>query len=130
MAVKFSTLLYQPLQDMFGVPITVVPAASQPGQPSYGARGIFDTRDIDVVAMDGSIFSDQKTILDIRESEFAVLPKQGDHVNIPADCNGVPLGEFEVIDASTNGGGETTLTLRLIVSALPAVTGFILARRK
>jgi len=29
-----------------------------------------------------------------------------------ADCNGVDQGEWVVVDSSTNGGGETTLTLR------------------
>lgn len=112
MGVSFSTLLYAPLYDMWAVPITVKPLASQPTAPDYAARGIFDTRELDVVALDGSLISDQKSILDIREAEFGALPQQGDRVVIPADCNGKPLGEFEVIDADTNGGGETTLTLR------------------
>src|SRR5262245_2912736 len=112
MAVAFSTLVYAHCFDMFAVPCTIVPLASQPGAPPYAARGIFDTREIDVVAMDGSLFSDQKTEFDIREAEFIVLPQQNDHVIIPADCNGRPLGQFEIIDSSTNGGGETCLTLR------------------
>jgi hypothetical protein len=62
--------------------------------------------------MDNSIYSDQKTILDIRESEFPLIPLRGDRVVIPADCNGVNQGEWEIIDSDTNGGGETTLTLR------------------
>lgn len=121
MAVNFSTLLYSPLQDMFSVPVTIYPLASDPAGASFVTRGIFDTRDIDVVALDGSIISDQKTILDIREREIYALgrslPKQGDHVLIPADCNGEPLGEYEVLDADTNGGGETTLTLRKWLAA-------------
>jgi hypothetical protein len=111
-AVNFSTLIYKPAFDMFAVPLTVIPLASQQGLAGYATRGIFDTVALNVIAEDGSIYSDQKTILDIRESEFSVLPLQGDHVVIPEDCNGQPLGEFEVIDTATNGGGETTLTLR------------------
>lgn len=112
MPVNFSTLVYSPNYDMFAVPATFYPFASQPGEPSFDLRGIFGTDDTDVAALDGSVISTQKTIFDILESEFAVLPIQGDRVNIPFDCNGAPLGEFEIIDASTNGGGETTLTLR------------------
>ncbi len=112
MAVNFSTLLYLPNFDMWSVPVTVRPSVSQPGAPDYAARGIFDTDDVDIAALDGSLISDQKTILDILEAEFTTLPVQGDHVVIPFDCNGKPQGEFEVIDSNTNGGGETTLTLR------------------
>jgi hypothetical protein len=112
MGVSFSKLVYEPNFDMWAVPITVRPLISQPGAPDYDARGIFNTEETDVVSLDGGLISDQKTILDILESEFARLPVQGDHVIIPLDCNGKPQGEFEIIDGSTNGGGETTLTLR------------------
>jgi hypothetical protein len=106
MGVSFSTLVYLPNYDVFGVPVTFLIG----GNIVYG-RGIFDTRALNVLAEDSSIYSDQETILDIRESEFGALPRQGDHIDIPADCNGVDLGEWVVKDASTNGGGETTLVL-------------------
>jgi hypothetical protein len=41
-----------------------------------------------------------------------VLPIQNDHVIIPFDCNGVPKGEYQIIDASSDGGGATMLTIR------------------
>ena len=119
MGVNFSTLLYAPVFDMFAVPITVNPVASQPGAPAYGARGIFDTTDIDLVGIDNSIMSDQRTELYLREAEFGVLPIQKDLITIPLDCNNAPLGDYEVIDADTNGGGETKLTIRKIVAAKP-----------
>ena len=119
MAVAFATVLYKPVFDFYAVPITVNPVASQPTSGSYSARGILDTRAIDVVAMDGSIFSDSKVELDILETEFAVLPLQNDRVTIPADCNGVNKGEYEIIDTDSNGGGETTLTLRKWTTAKP-----------
>lgn len=119
MGVNFSTLLYLPVWDMFAVPIVVLPVASQYGAPSYNARGIYNTRELDVIGLDGALFSDQKTELDIREAEFAVLPKQNDRITIPADCNGVPLGTYEVIDADTNGVGVTCLTLRKWIQRAP-----------
>ena len=107
--------------DMYARPITIDPLASQPGVPAYVARGIYTTTPIDVVTEDGGIFSDQKTIVDIREEEFTVLPVQLDRIFIPADVNGGPeLGWFEVVDADTNGGGETTLALRQIKTSLPS----------
>jgi hypothetical protein len=123
MSIPFSTQLYKPDFDVFAVPITVAPIASQPNAPAYQARGIFSTYDIDVSALDGSLISEQRTILDIREAEFIglgiPLPVQLDHVTIPADCNGVNLGEFEILSTSTNGGGMSTLQLRKWVPSLP-----------
>lgn len=119
MAVDFSSQVYLPCYDTFARAITVSPLMSQAGQPAYAARGIFDTRDIDVVALDGSIVSEQRTILDIREIEFAILPRQGDQVAIPAEGALLDEGLWEVIDTSRNGGGETTLTLRRIMPAKP-----------
>jgi hypothetical protein len=49
-----------------------------------------------------------------------VLPLQGDLINVPADASGlIAEGDFEVLDADPNGGGETTLTLRRLVTAKP-----------
>ena len=112
MAVNFSTLCKLPCQDMFAVPVTITPVASQPGEAAYGARGIFNTGPVDVAMTDGSIYSDQQTILDIRDAEFDVVPMQGDRVTIPFDCNGAPLGDFEITDTDSDGGGQTTCSLR------------------
>ena len=119
MAVSFSTLVYLPAQDLFSVPCTFY----RGGVVAFGGRGIFDTRDTDVIAEDNSIYSDQKTILDIRESEFGNNPPlAGDMVVIPFDCNGKPLGQFEITDVDNNGGGELTLTLKKWERILPSLT--------
>jgi hypothetical protein len=123
MAVGFSRDVYLVCQDAFSVPATFHPVFSQPDGASYDGRGIYDTRQLDVVAEDGSIFSDQQTIFDIRTAEFAILPQQKDRVTIPFDCNGVPLGDFEIMDTTLNGGGEMTLTLRKWQPQSPVTTG-------
>jgi hypothetical protein len=112
MAVNMDVLLQSPIFDFWAVPVTFIPLKSQPSTPSYQGRGIFGTYSSDVAALDGSIYSDQRTILDIRESEFAVIPQQNDHVIIPRDENGVDRGEWVIIDSSSNGGGQTMLTIR------------------
>jgi hypothetical protein len=112
MAVNFDVLLQSTVFDFYAVPVTFTPLASQPGAPAYSGVGIFSTYEDDVAALDGSIFANQRTLLDIRESDFAVLPQQGDHCTIPLDSNGRPLGEFEVIDVSSHGGGQTALKIR------------------
>jgi hypothetical protein len=112
MGVDYSTTIYLPNFEFFSRAVTITPLASQPNAAPYTARGIFNTDEIDVPAEEGAILTDQRTYIEIREFEFAVLPQQGDHVNIPADRGAmVALGDFEIINAWTNGGGETTLTL-------------------
>jgi hypothetical protein len=122
MALDFSTLVYLPNFDMFARPITVTPLASQPGMPAFGGRGIYDTRPIDVQAQDGSIFSDQQTILDVRDVEFSVVPEQLDQIHIPYDpaSNSPDLGTFEVTHTEANGGGETTLIIRKVTASRPS----------
>jgi hypothetical protein len=121
MPVNFSDLVYLPNFDTFARAIFITPVASQPGQAAYQARGIFDTVPIDVVALDGSIVSEQRTILDLREVEFAILPVQGDQVAIPADGGLPDAGNWEIIDNSRIGGGEATMTLRKLMSAKPSL---------
>ena len=121
MAVNFSTLVYLPNFDMFAREVTITPLASQPGLPAYTARGIYDTRPVDVQAEDGSIVSDQQTILDVRDEEFSVVPEQLDRIHIPADPDaGADLGDYEVTNSESNGGGETTLTIRKVLAAKPS----------
>jgi len=112
MAVNLDVLLQSPIFDFFAVPCIFRPLVSQPGKADYSGRGILNTYMLNVVAEDGSIFSDQRTILDIRDSEFAVMPLQNDHVIIPKDCNEAPKGEYQIIDSSSDGGGQTCLTIR------------------
>jgi len=120
-AINFSTLVYLPNYDTFARGVIVTPIASQPGLPAYTARGIYDTRPIDVQALDGAVISDQQTILDVRDAEFAIVPQQLDHIYIGEDTEAGPaLGDFEVVDTEENGGGETTLVLRKIVTAKPS----------
>ena len=110
MAIDFSAQVYLPGQNTFGRAILVN------GVP---ARGILDTREIDVVAIDGSIVSEQRTILDVRDAEFGTVPVQDDQIAIPADGTLPDEGTWQVIDSARNGGGETTLTLRKLVTAKP-----------
>jgi hypothetical protein len=108
MGLSFTTLVYQSCYDTFAVDCTFVTAAGG----TFTGRGIFHTGPISVLAEFGSVISDQQTTFDIREAEVAFIPQQLDYVIIPFDCNDAPLGEFEITDVSSNGGGETTLTLR------------------
>jgi hypothetical protein len=112
MAINMSTLVYLPCQEVFGRPVNF---SSTLGNSFTGAaRGIYDSRSLNVLLEDGSILSDQQTILDIRTSEFGTLPVQGDVIDIPVEpISGLPaLGTYEITDVFHNGGGEVTLSLK------------------
>ena len=113
--------VYLPNWNVWARPVTVTPLVSQPGQPAYGGRGYFDTKEIDILAESGAIVSDAQTYLDILLAEFPVLPMQGDQIDIPFH-QGVPGGTFIVLDlaGSGNAGGMITLQLRKIVTNKPA----------
>lgn len=117
MPVNLDVLLQASVFDFWAIKATFIPVASQPGAPSYSGRGIYNTWDIDVAAEDGSIYSDQRTLFDVRKSEFAVPPRQNDHVIIPFDCSNQPLGEYQIIDVDDNGGGQLYLTIRKVETA-------------
>jgi hypothetical protein len=119
MAVNMDVLLQLPVFDFWSIPVVFTPVASQPGHAAYNGRGILNTFSLDVAGLDGSFYVDQRTILDIRESEFPVLPQQNDRLNIPLDSNNVPKGDYEIVKATSNGGGETTLEIRKWTTAAP-----------
>jgi hypothetical protein len=112
MPVDFSTWVYEPCFGLFARSVTFYPLKSQPNAPSFLARGIFDTNEIDVVGMENEVITDCRTELDILMPEWNVYPTQGDMVDIPweADVDG---GLFYVKDVHGHGnaGGELTLTL-------------------
>lgn len=119
MGVSYSTMILLPNYEFFARAVTFTPVASQPGGPAYVARGIY-TSGVQTIDDEGmQITTDQQVILDVRETEFSVVPIQGDLVAIGPDGDNPDLGSFEVVDAWNNGGGETTLVLRKIVPAYP-----------
>lgn len=118
MAINFAVQVYSHTFDVFARPVTLTPLVSQPGQPAYTARGIYSSQAIDVL-MEGNVISDQRTILDIIETEFSVIPRQGDMLLIDSSFDLPAIGSFLIIDVDSNGGGETTLDLRKIVVQKP-----------
>jgi hypothetical protein len=120
MAINFSLDLYKIVMDVMSRPITVTPLVSQPGAPAYAARAYMDEKATDILTEDGGIFSDSQIYIDIRIEEFAVLPMQGDRIDIVYHA-GVRGGSFEVLDLAGmgNAGGMINLTLRALVPAKP-----------
>jgi hypothetical protein len=121
MAVNFSTLVYLPCFDLFARKIVVTPVASQPGLPPFENRAIYDTRAIDLAALDGSIVDEQETFLDLLEAEWPRMVDPLDQIYIPPDpdAGNIGVGTYDVTSVDTNGGGLTTIVIRRIMDPKP-----------
>jgi hypothetical protein len=111
-SVDFATWVYEPCFGIFARSVTCYPIKSQPNNPGFLTRGIFDTNEIDVEAANGQIITNARTELDILMPEWNVYPVQGDIFDIPWESD-VDGGLFFVSDVYGygNAGGELTLCL-------------------
>ena len=74
-------------------------------------------------AEDDEIISDQQTILDIMDAEFGVDTgaTRPDHPSRPIrTLVNTGVGDYEVTNSESNGGGETTLVIRRLVLSRPS----------
>lgn len=116
MAVDFDALVHQPLQDIFGRPVTFRPIVSQPGAPNVQISGIFDRHHqvvLDEIAANEMAAAGHSTtapVLTIRLSALAVPPAQDDEVTIGSET-------FLVWDIQPDGEGDADLVLRQKVDA-------------
>jgi hypothetical protein len=118
MGLDMSILTKLPQMDMFARPITVTPA----GGASYANRGIWHEDENDFLAEDNSVVTDHRVSIDVRDAEFAVVPRQGDAIDIPADGTVPAEGTFTVLAAHSDGGGMTNLLLQEYQTVAPAGT--------
>lgn len=98
-------------QDAFGEKISILPVASQPGEPAYDARAIFDEpyREIDD-EFDVPVASSKPTA-SIREVEYGVAPKAGDRLTRAKTGR-----SYLILEPQSDGDGETLLPLQSIIS--------------
>ncbi|CAM5771983.1 hypothetical protein LMIY3S_03691 [Labrys miyagiensis] len=101
----FDNLVLAPCMAAFGIPLTVTPIKSQPGQPAYAAQGIYDRTQSTVMMEDGSELASTRVTVGIRLSTFAVPPRQGDQVL----KDGI---RYEIDAAFPDGQGGAELVLK------------------
>jgi hypothetical protein len=119
MGLDMSALVKQMCADVFGRPITVTPAS---GAGAYQNRGIWHEDENDFLAEDNSVVTDHRVSIDVRDAEFAVVPRQGDAIDIPAEGSVPAEGTFTVLAAHKDGGGMTNLLLQEYQTVAPPGT--------
>jgi hypothetical protein len=99
---------------VFGKPITVTPAQSQPGKPAYPARGIWEEQHVDIPLGEGGILSANTLDLGIKLDEFAAIPAQGDFVALTATKFWRPelIGTYVIDDFKPDGQGGAKIILK------------------
>jgi hypothetical protein len=111
----YNVLVLQQIQNVFSRPIEITPHGSQPGQPMYSGRGVFVTSPMDIATEGNIIYSDQRTVLDIRRSEYPIPPDVRDQIFIPPHMSMPAVGPFEVQDVDLYHDGRLRLTLRAVM---------------
>jgi hypothetical protein len=113
--IDFDALVLAPAMTAFARPIVVTPVMSQPGAAAFGARGVWEIKNIDVQTEEG-IYSGQRRTLGVRLSEFAVPPVQGDRVDIPAYLSRPAEATHVIDDVDDDGQGGSTWTMKQVTS--------------
>lgn len=112
--IDFDALVLGPAMAIFARPVTVFPNVSQPGQPSYEGRGIWSRRQADMQLDDGSILGTDELTIGIRIGEYPIVPKPGDHFDIPAHLSLPRVGLCEMVDDGEDGQGGYAIVLKII----------------
>lgn len=112
--IDFDALVLGPAMNAFARPVTVFPLVSQPGQPSFTARGIWARRPADMQLEDGSVLGTDEITLGIRIGEFPIMLKPGDHIDIDAYLSLTRIGLCEMVDDGEDGQGGYALVLKII----------------
>jgi hypothetical protein len=116
MGLDFGVLTKSVVVEFYGRPITVTPAGGAP----YNSRGIWHRDSNDFPGEDGSLVTDHKVSIDVLDSDFAVVPRQGDLIEVPADGTVPAEGAFTVLSAHGDGGGMTNLVLSEYLTTVPS----------
>lgn len=112
--IDFDALVLGPAMDAFARPVTVFPIYSQPGAPSYPARGIWGRRQADMQLEDESILGTDDLTLGIRIGEFPIVPVAGDRFDIPAAGSLPRVGLCEMVDDGDDGQGGYAIVLKIV----------------
>jgi hypothetical protein len=117
MGLDFGAMVKRICADTLARPIVVTPVS---GAAAYTSRGIWHEDPDDFPAEGASRVTDDISSIDVLNSDFVVIPRQGDRIDIPADATVPPAKgtPFTVVSAHDDGGGMTNLVLESYKTAV------------
>ena len=111
--IDFDAIVLNPTVDIFGIQCKFVMNRTAPEVAPIIAIGVYSSTPLNVEMMDGTIYSDQQTSLGIRIADVAIVPNEGDQVEI-IDARHPAFGKvYWIGDRDYDGQGGVTLLLRL-----------------
>lgn len=113
--IDFDATVLSACQAAFARPVIITPTASQPGAPAYTARGIWTERPVEV-GLEEAVMISQDLTLGLRRSEFAVMVKQGDTIEIPSAGSMPRIGVCAIDKINTDGQGDVQLIVKKIAA--------------
>lgn len=109
--IDFDALVLGPCLTVFARPIYVTPQKSQPGQPSYWARGDYRVENVDVPTHEG-VLSETTLTLRVRVAEFLIPAGPQDQVYVPAQGAQPAAGPFWIDDTDDDAEGHSVWALK------------------
>lgn len=109
MPINWDSQVLAPLQTVFGVPVTYMPAAGG----SFVVSGVFDDAYLKEVMFDDATtgVTEVSAVVGVRLSQFSVLPKQNDKLSVPSANS-----TFLVREVRQDGRGAVKLMLSRVGS--------------
>jgi len=106
MSVDWDKHVLAPCLDVFGEPITYMPAMGSP----FSIIGVFNNAYSSITLIDdGSEINTTKPVLGVRDSEFPKPPVQGDKLYVPS-----VKATYIVRDVNPDSHGHTNLMLNRV----------------
>lgn len=109
MPINWDGLVLGPLQKVFGVPVTYMPAAGG----SFTVSGVFDDAYLKEVMFDDATtgVTEVSAVVGVQLSQFSALPKQNDRLSVPSANS-----TFLVREVRQDGRGAAKLMLSRVGS--------------
>jgi hypothetical protein len=113
----FQSLVLGPNMVVFGRPVVIAPAVSQPGAEAYDVvKAIFTSNPQNFLLADGTVVTDQTTWMGVRIVDLQpILPMINDRLMVEGGLPGYANDQqFWISDVRADGQGGLQLQLRKI----------------
>jgi hypothetical protein len=95
MGIDWNGVVLSPLMDTFSITMFFTPLKSQPSQPGFWGRGVWEATPYTIIEENASPLTTTIYKIGLRLSEFTVPVIQGDQVTIDGDTYKLDTFEFD-----------------------------------